>query len=338
MRRLVLAAVIGIGCSAGAAHGQDVPIFKPEEHKALVTEVVGLIRSLDPKPYTLRDPSTTRYYRLSDGGIGKLASDKAGDPRGKGAFLLEAMGGAAMVQDYQPTGGPDCKPNAEEPLITYYRFHADPNASVMSVNVDAKAGAVLATGLAAHYVPAGDFCKSKAYIRGAFKPAFLYVPFATQNYSFRNFQAMGLSDGQGRELTGLFATAGFSARMRGYADTRYFGDSQALGDMPGMGAGQQDIINQAIKNNPQAQQAMKQIPGMLPGAKNEGNIRLDLSTRPASALGSNTEYSYMQSRMVHTGEEIKPGSWYNDLWLAIRTEGVTPANTPATPNGGSLRN
>jgi hypothetical protein len=209
----------------------------------------------------------------------------------------------------------------------------------MSVNVNAKIGSVMATGVAAHYVPAGDFCKSKAYVKGSFKPAFLYVPFATQNYSFRNFQAMGVSDAQGRELTGLFATAGFSARMRGYADPRYFGDSQAIGGIPGSSAATQNAINQAIANNPRAAEAMAQIPGMLPGAKNEGNIRLDMSTRPASAIGgSNTAYSYMQSRFVHTAEEVKPGGWYNDLLLAIRIDGPTPTGTPATPNGGSLNN
>ena len=95
--------VIGLGL---AAHGDQGAMDQRIE------DIVTLIEEMDPAAFTVPANDQTRHFVLADGGLGQLAKAKAPGATGGGSFMLEATAGAALVQDYQPTGGPDCDVDA----------------------------------------------------------------------------------------------------------------------------------------------------------------------------------------------------------------------------------
>lgn len=322
-------------CLAATAQSQQLEL-DTRTLEQQIEEVVALIEQMDPATFTLPANSQTQHFPLADGGLGQLAQAQAPEANGAGVFMLEATAGSALIQDYIPSEGPDCDADADEPLIVYYQFNANPDASLMSVNEAARLGAVIATGTAIKYRPGPNFCEDEAYISEAAKPAFLHVPFSPFGQNARNFQAMAASQNS-RHVQAMFATSGFSARLGGYADARMLGQSAAAGDMGAGGAMAQAMLADVLADNPEAAAAMAQIPGAMPGANNEGSLQLDLSTHPMSEIaGQNAAFTYAQVRFVHTSAVAAPGSWLEDLQQAIRIEGALADGTPATPNGGSL--
>jgi len=241
-----------------------------------------------------------------------------------------------LIQDYSPTGGPDCDPDAEEPLIIYFGYFADDETSVMSVNAAARLGAIVSTGHAVKYRPGPNFCEDEAYITEPKQPAFLHVPFSLFGQSPRNFQAM-LAEQDGLPVQAMFATTGTSARMTGYSDVRMFGQSSAMSELGAGGAMGQTMLADVLANNPEAAEALSQIPGGVGGIGGTGSIQMDLSTKPMTEIaGNNVAFVYAQIRFAHQGDAITPGGWLDDLQQAIRIEGVIGEGEPATPNGGSL--
>lgn len=301
-----------------------------------IKDAVRLIEQMDPSEFVLPDSATTFHFAISDGGLGALAKSQKGPGINKGAFMLEATSGAALIQDFSPTGGPDCDPDVEEPLIIYYGFFADPDASVMSVNQAARLGAIVATGHSVRYRPGPTFCEDETYITDPEQPSFLHVPFSMFGQSPRNFQVMMAEQG-GLPVQAMFATSGMSARMGGYTDARIFGQSSAMSELGAGGSLGQSMLEQALASNPEAAAALAQVPGGMSGLSGEGSIQLDLSTKPMAAIaGQNAPYTYAQIRFVHQADPIQPGSWLDDLQQAIRIEGAVVEGQPATPNGGSL--
>lgn len=322
-------------CLTATAHSQQLEL-DTRTLEQQIEDAVALIEQMDPTAFTVPANSQTQHFPLADGGLGQLAQAQAPGASGSGAFMLEATAGAALIQDYIPSEGPDCDADAEEPLLVYYQFNANPDASLMSVNEAARLGAVIATGTAIKYRPGPNFCEDEAYISEGAQPAFLHVPFSSFGQNARNFQAMAASQ-NGGPVQAMFATSGFSARLGGYADARMLGQSAAAGDMGAGGAMAQAMLADVLADNPEAAAAMAQIPGAMPGADNEGSLQLDLSTRPMSEIaGQNAAFTYAQVRFVHTSAVAAPGSWLEDLQQAIRIEGNIVEGTPATPNGSSL--
>ncbi|MCA8900526.1 MAG: hypothetical protein KDA53_04690 [Hyphomonas sp.] len=322
--------------ATGQAAAQGLSDAQADGIEQRIKDAVRLIEQMDPSEFVLPESDQTLHFPISDGGLGAFAKSQAGPGRSAGAFMLEATSGAAFIQDFSPTGGPDCDPEAEEPLIIYYGFFADEDASVMSVNQAARLGAIVATGKAVKYRPGPTFCADETYITDPAQPAFLHIPFSLFGQSPRNFQAM-LAEQNGLPAQAMFATTSMSARMGGYSDVRIFGQSSAVGEFGAGGALGQSMLEQALANNPEAAAALAQIPGGMTGMTGEGSIQLDLSTAPMSAIaGNNTPYTYAQIRFVHQADSIAPGGWLEDLQQAIRIEGVVFEGEPATPNGGAL--
>jgi len=322
-------------CLVATAQSQELEL-DTRTLEQQIEDVVALIEQMDPAEFTLPMSMQTQHFTLADGGLGELAKAQAPGASGGGAFILEATAGAALIQDYIPSEGPDCDEDADEPLIIYYQFNANPVASVMSVNEASRLGAVIATGTAIKYRPGPTYCEDDTYISHGAKPAFLHVPFSSFGQNTRNFQAMAASQ-NGAQVEAMFATRGFSARLGGYADRHLFGQSAAMGDIGAGGAMAQKMLADALANNPEAAAALAQVPGAMPGADNEGSLQLDLSTHPMSEIaGQNAAFTYAQVRFVHTSSVAAPGSWLEDLQQAIRIEGIIVDGTPATPNGGSL--
>lgn len=333
LRNTLLGSAIVAGLFSGAhAENGGIDTGALDQH---IQDAVALIEEMDPAEFVVPVDAQTRHFPLADGGLGQLAKAQAG-VSGSGTFMLDATSGAALVQDYSPTGGPDCDADAEEPLVIYYAFNANPAASIMSVNEAARLGAVIATGQATKYRPGPTFCDDEAYVSDPAKPAFLHVPFSSFGQSPRNFQAMAASQG-GLDVQAMFATSGFSARLGGYSDPRMLGQSAASGEMGVGGALSQKMLADVLANNPEAAEALAQIPGGMPGADNEGSLQMDLSTKPMQQIaGQNTAFTYVQVRFVHTGDAVTPGDWLEDLQQAIRIEGAVIEGEPAVPNGGSL--
>ncbi|WOR13902.1 hypothetical protein RYZ27_08990 [Hyphomonas sp. FCG-A18] len=299
-------------------------------------EIVELIEELDPAAFFLSTNDQTQYFPVKDGGFGDMAKASAPGAQEPGAFILDAASGAALIQDYIPGQGPDCDEDAEEPLVIYYGFYADPETSVMAVNQTRRLGVVISTGTAVRYRPGPTFCEDEAYISDPASPAFLHIPMSTFGQSPRNFQAMGASKG-GDSVMGMFGTSGFSARLGGYVDARILGQSTALSEQGLGGAIAQSALADAMANNPEAAAALQQMPGLLPGSDGEGALQLDLSTAPIGQIaGSNIPFTYAQVRFVHTSEMVTPGTWLEDLQNAIAIDGPILQSDPATPNGGSL--
>ena len=335
MIRTVFASALVLGLSA-QADAQTFGGTQAENVEQRIKDAVRLIEQMDPSEFVLPESATTLHFALSDGGLGALAQSQMGPGKNKGAFMLEATSGAAFIQDFSPTGGPDCDPDAEEPLIIYYGFFADADASVMSVNQVARLGAIVATGHSVRYRPGPTFCEDETYITDPEQPAFLHVPFSMFGQSPRNFQVM-LAEQGGLPVQAMFATSGMSARMGGYTDARIFGQSSAMSEFGAGGTIGQSMLEQALASNPEAAAALAQVPGGMSGLSGEGSIQLDLSTKPMSAIaGQNAPYTDAQIRFVHQAEPITPGSWLGDLQQAIRIEGVVAEGEPATPNGGAL--
>ena len=152
MIRTVFASALVLGLSA-QADAQTFGGTQAENVEQRIKDAVRLIEQMDPSEFVLPESATTLHFALSDGGLGALAQSQMGPGKNKGAFMLEATSGAAFIQDFRPTGGPDCDPDTEEPLIIYYGFFADADASVMSVNQVARLGAIVATGHSVRYRP-----------------------------------------------------------------------------------------------------------------------------------------------------------------------------------------
>lgn len=299
-------------------------------------EIVDLIEEMDPAEFYLSTSDQTQYFPVKDGGFGDMAKASAPGAEEPGAFILDATSGAALIQDYIPGQGPDCEEDAEEPLVTYYGFYADPEASVMAVNQSRRLGVVIATGTAIRYRPGPTFCEDEAYISDPASPAFLHMPMSTFGQNPRNFQAMGATEG-GDSVMGMFGTRGLSARLGGYVDARMLGQSTALSEQGLGGTIAQSALADAMANNPEAAAALQQMPGLLPGSDGEGALQLDLSTAPIGQIaGSNVPFTYAQVRFVHTSETLVPGTWFEDLQSAIAIDGPILQTEPATPNGGSL--
>ena len=303
---------------------------------ANLAEIVDLIEEMDPAEFVLSRNGKTEFYPLKDGGFGDMAKASAPGAQEPGVFILDAASGAALIQDYTPGQGPDCDEDAEEPLVIYYGFYADPEASVMAVNQARRLGVVVSSGTAVRYRPGPTFCEDEAYISDPASPAFLHMPMSTFGQTPRNFQAMGAAEG-GDSVMGMFGTSGFSARLGGYVDARILGQSTALSEQGLGGAIAQSALADAMANNPEGAAALQQMPGLLPGSDGEGALQLDLSTAPISQIaGSNVPFTYAQVRFVHTDKTLAPGTWLEDLQNAIAIEDPILQSEPATPNGGSL--
>lgn len=314
------------------SNAQEVEPIEP----ATLDAVIDLVEQMDPAEFTLPVSSETLFYPLLDGGLGELAKANAPGARDPGTFILDALSGAALVQDYIPGEGPDCDPDADEPLIVYYGFYTDEEASVLAVNQAQRLGTVIATGTAVKYRPGPTFCDDDAYISESAKPAFLHMPMSLFGQSPRNFQAMGVSQ-NGLDVQGMFATRGFSARLGGYVDARMLGQSSAMSEMGMAGSIGQAAIAQAMADNPDAAEALKQMPGLLPGEDGNGALQMDLSNVPYTQIaGQNVAFTYAQVRFVHTATNITPGPWLEDLQQAIRIEGPVLQSEPAVVNGGAL--
>lgn len=327
-----ISAAAPLALLALGSHAQQSDPAQSANHAA----IVDLIEQMDPAEFTLPVSDQTRFFPLSDGGFGEMVKASAPGARDPGMFILDALSGAALVQDYVPGAGPDCDPDADEPLIVYYGFYADEDASVLAVNQAQRLGTVIATGTAIKYRPGPTFCEDEAYVSEPASPAFLHMPMSLFGQSPRNFQAMGVSQ-NGFEVQGMFATRGFSARLGGYVDARMLGQSSALSELGMAGSIGQAAIAEAMANNPDAAEALKQMPGLLPGDDGNGALQLDLSTAPISQIaGQNAPFTYAQVRFVHTDSQVAPGSWLEDLQQAIRVEGPVLESEPAVPNGGAL--
>lgn len=314
-------------------------LVNSEDHEALssapLSEILDLIEEMDPSEFDM-PTSETLFFPISNGGFGEMAKANTAGARDPGTFVLDAASGAALIQDYIPGQGPDCEEDAEEPLVIYYGFYADEDKSLLAINESRRLGAVIATGTAVKYRPGPTFCEDEAYISEPASPAFLHMPMSTFGQSPRNFQAMGVT-GNEKDIRGMFATRGFSARLGGYADARMLGQSTAMSEMGMAGAIGQAALAGALANNPEAAAALEQMPGMLPGQNGEGALQMDLATAPVSQIaGSNVPFAYAQVRFVHTNEHVTPGSWLEDLQQAIRIEGPILESEPAVPNSGAL--
>ncbi len=334
-RILSMASITATFAAIAAAQTFGAP--QSDNAKIRLADIIQLIEEMDPAQFVLPENDQTLHFAISDGGLGTMAKGQTGSDPGAGAFMLEAMSGAALVQDYSPTGGPDCDPEAEEPLIIYYGFFADEDASLVSVNAAARLGAIIATGRAVRYRPGPGFCDDKAYTSDPAQPAVLHVPFSLFGQSPRNFQAMQ-AEYDGKPAQAMFATSGLSARMVGYSDARMFGQSSAVSELGTAGGMGQAALAQALAENPQAAEALSQLPGGVAGIGGDGSIQMDLSTLPMSQIaGSNTAYTYAQIRFAYQGGAMTPGEWLHDLQQAIRLEGVSAESSPTTPNGGGLQ-
>ncbi|MEQ9437300.1 hypothetical protein [Hyphomonas sp.] len=317
---------------ASQAGAQGLGGSQADRFEQRIKDAVQLIEQMDPQELVMPVSDETRHFAISDGGLGKMAKSQT-DSR---SFMLEATSGAALIQNYSPAGGPDCDPETEEPLIIYYGFSADADASVMSVNEAARLGAILATGHAVRYRPGPTFCEDQTYISDPEQPAFLHVPFSLFGQSPRNFQAM-LAEQRGLPVQAMFGTSGLSARMTGYSDARSFGQSSAMSELGTGGALGQSMLNDVLANNPEAAAALSQIPGGVGSVGGDGSIQMDLSTKPMSEIGgNNAAYTYAQIRFAHQGHALIPGRWLDDLQQAIRIDGAIVDGAPATPNGGAL--
>ncbi|MCA8890863.1 MAG: hypothetical protein KDA56_03360 [Hyphomonas sp.] len=338
MKRVITGIAATAIAAALAAQGgaQVLDEGQADDIKQRIKDAVQLIEQMDPQEFVVPVSDQTLYFAISDGGMGNMAKAQASPGRSSGAFMLEATSGAAFIQDFSPTGGPDCDPDAEEPLIIYFGYFADEDASVISVNEAARLGAIVSTGHAVKYRPGPTFCEDETYITDPQQPAFLHVPFSLFGQSPRNFQAM-LSEQGGLPVQAMFATAGMSARMTGYSDIRMFGQSSAMSELGAGGAMGQAMLADVLANNPEAAEALSQIPGGVGGIDGTGSVQMDLSTKPMSEIGgNNVAFTYAQIRFAHQGGPITPGDWLEDLQQAIRIEGAVGESEPATPNGGSL--
>ena len=317
---------------ANAADAQIVETAAPAD----IDAIVDLIEAMDPAAFTQIENPNTQFFPISDGGFGEMAKANAPGAQDPSTFILDAASGAALIQDYIPGQGPDCDDDAEEPLVIFYGFYADSEASVMAVNQARRLGAVIATGEAVRFRPGPTFCEDETYISDAPSPAFLYMPMSTFGQSARNFQATVAIEG-GNSVMGMFGTSGLSVRLGGYVDARILGQSSALSEQGMGGAIAQAALAEAMAQNPEAAAAMKQMPGLLPGSDGEGSLQLDLSTLPIGQIaGQNAPFTYAQVRFVHTNDTATPGAWLEDLQTAIKLDGPTLQTEPATPNGGSL--
>jgi hypothetical protein len=291
-----------------------------------------------PGGYEVNEPERTRYFELGNGIMG--GAIQASIPNAKGIDWKSMMGGAAYAMRYSPTGGPDCNPKKVEGLIEFFSLHATSD-SRMAVNMAAKVGVAYITGTVTRYVPARDFCTSKRYTKAETAPGYIYMPFAAQGWSLRNFMANALApegapaaSAGGRPLTsrvvGTISGPNLMARLGGYASVEMLGQSQALGEGPGAEA-TVAVLDQYAGAGPAAE-ALKNVPGAVPGKNSEGWIQLNLSDKPAASIGgSNTPFIYVHIRALHTGKEIPAGKEYEALQHAVRTSGEVLYD-PAFPN------
>ncbi len=119
-------------------------------------------------------------------------------------------------------------------------------------------------------------------------------------------------------VTGLISGPSLRESLGGYASIEMLGQSQALGEGPGAAASAA-ALEAATRAGAAA--AVKDIPGIVPGAKSEGWLQLDLSDRPAAAMaGKNAGFFYVHVRAVHTGTEVVAGPGYEALQHGLREQ------------------
>lgn len=276
---------------------------------------------------TVPEPHRTRYFPLSDGIMGEAMA--ASIPATQGIHWREMMGGAAYAMRHEPDGGPRCDPDQANPRIEFFVLHTG-EGSRLAVNPGAQIGVLYLEGTVTRYVQRADFCESGRFAKGGEQPGYLYLPFAAQGWSPRNFTATTLMPegqpaasiggvGLTATVTGIMSGPNLNVRLGGYASSSLLGQSQALSEEPGGQAGAAMV--QQMLGQGAAADALRGMPGMVPGADGEGWLQLTLADQPMEAIaGTNAPFVFVNVRVVHAGTEVPAGPAYEALQQLLRGE------------------
>lgn len=265
-----------------------------------------------PEPYRLT--GRERFFALSNGLAGSTAGD-AVKRKAVGIDWGQFMTGAAYAMAFDPDRGADCnkdgKPDGRQ---EFWTLDADPAQSRLVVNPRDQQGAVLVVGKTTHYLPASDFCETRAFTaREARAAGFIYLPISARGGSPRNFTAgavLGRTDQryQSEQVRRAVFAAGTTRLTLGpYLSPQVLGQSQALAEGPG-GACAAQALAQNMGSGAQAE-ALRKLPGLVPGPTSQGWMELQLSDKPVSEITGRrpVPFVFLQLRVVHALPEARPG-------------------------------